>query len=132
MRRWAAREHLSTWTSELVPVSSRTTSTLSRQSRLPRLPVPELGDTVDGYLKSLEPFYTIIASQGESNIDTFRNRQHSLAREFLGSGGIGEKLQQRLKGWRFCLEVHCKTHHDFHKQNSTAHPHTTGLTIQFG
>lgn len=103
MRRWAARERLLTWTSGLVPVSPRTASTLPRQSRLPRLPVPELRDTVDRYLNSLEPFYTIIASQGGASIDTLRDYQRSMALEFLGSGGIGEKLQQRLKGLCLCF-----------------------------
>lgn len=98
MRRWAARERLSTWTSEFVPLSSRTTSTLSRQSKLPRLPVPDLRDTVVGYLKSLEPFYTITAPLDGSSIHSLKSRQHSLAREFLHPGGIGEKLQQRLVG----------------------------------
>lgn len=104
MRLRARRERLSKWTSELVPVSSRTVSTLPRQCKLPRLPVPELQDTVDGYLKSLEPFYTIVAPQLGSNVRSLRDRQHSLAREFLHPGGIGEKLQQRLRGLYFMFE----------------------------
>lgn len=98
MRPWVKRKRLGSWSSDIVSNAPRGASTLAKQTTLPRLPVPELGDTVQRYLNTLEPFYHILASRGGPSIEASRTRQQSLAKDFLRAGGIGDTLQQRVKG----------------------------------
>ncbi|KAF8311691.1 carnitine acetyltransferase [Clavulina sp. PMI_390] len=95
------RKALSSWSSDIVPhgplSSPRRASTLSKQSSLPRLPVPELADTVHRYLKTLEPLYHVLASRGGPSIESSRAQQNALAAEFLAPKGVGHVLQERLK-----------------------------------
>lgn len=111
MRSWNRKPRLSTWASELVPLPSpsRPLTTLSKQTSLRRLPIPELKDTVDRYLRTLEPIYTVLASRdlrgaiGSSDlitnlVDVSRARQSALATDFLRPGGLGDALQARLRG----------------------------------
>lgn len=114
---WNRKRPLSTWASELLSLPSpaasnlrRNASTLSRQASLPRLPIPELKDTVERYLRTLEPVYSIAAARGassvskkhvESVVEGLRTRQQNLAIEFLQPGGLGERLQGRLRGMYF-------------------------------
>lgn len=113
---WNRKRPLSTWASELLsfppPVISKSrknASTLARQASLPRLPIPELKDTVERYLRTLEPVYSIAVAKSasraskqnaESAVDGLRRRQQNLATEFLQPGGLGERLQGRLRGMR--------------------------------
>ena len=46
----------------------------------------------------LEPFYRILASRGGPSVESSRSKQQILAHDFLQPGGLGEKLQNRLKG----------------------------------
>ncbi|KAG0304234.1 hypothetical protein BGZ98_005775 [Dissophora globulifera] len=61
-------------------------ATLSLQHTLPKLPVPTLQETIQKYLRSIEP----LASSQELE------RNKALAKDFLKPGGLGETLQQRL------------------------------------
>ncbi|KAI9294156.1 acyltransferase ChoActase/COT/CPT [Neoconidiobolus thromboides FSU 785] len=56
------------------------------QESLPRLPIPELQNTINTYLKSVRQYLTP-ASQREVE---------KLAIDFIKPGGLGEELQQRL------------------------------------
>lgn len=56
------------------------------QSSLPPLPVPTLGETLDTYLKSLEPLLTPAQLQAS----------HQAAQAFTAPGSLGLKLQERL------------------------------------
>lgn len=93
------------WSSDIASLSTQSQSTSSsppeptssRQASLPRLPVPELSDTLERYLRSLEPLYHSLAASGKS-ADVVRNEKRELAREFAKSGGVGERLQRRLRG----------------------------------
>lgn len=57
------------------------------QTQLPKLPVPQLEETAQKYLKSVEPYL----SKEQLNETT------SKVSEFIKSGGVGEKLQSRLQ-----------------------------------
>ncbi|KAJ3218879.1 Carnitine O-acetyltransferase mitochondrial [Clydaea vesicula] len=61
--------------------------TYSHQSTLPRLPVPELKETCETYLKSLEPILT----------NQQYERSLMAVKDFLKPGGKGEELQKLLK-----------------------------------
>lgn len=61
-------------------------STFSFQDKLPHLPVPTLQETADKYLKTVKPL--LLPSQYSAT--------ESAVAEFIKSGGIGEKLQERL------------------------------------
>lgn len=76
--------------------------TFSKQSTLPRLPIPALEDTFARYIKSLEP----ILRQAEE-FGTLENRQTAAselqqrqkwAEEAVQEGSLVRKLQQRLIG----------------------------------
>ena len=56
------------------------------ETQLPKLPVPDLLKTTERYLKSIQA----IVEPNEYD-ETVR-----LVHEFVGSGGIGERLQQKL------------------------------------
>ncbi|KAJ1823085.1 hypothetical protein LPJ56_000420 [Coemansia sp. RSA 2599] len=61
--------------------------TFSCQAQLPRLPIPSLKDTATRYLKSIEP----LLSTAEYA------RSEKAVSSFIGDGGMGPVLQQRLQ-----------------------------------
>nr|XP_019003669.1 carnitine acetyltransferase [Kwoniella mangroviensis CBS 8507]OCF67130.1 carnitine acetyltransferase [Kwoniella mangroviensis CBS 8507] len=69
--------------------------TFSNQSKLPRLPVPDLEKSLEGYLKSLGPILeqTYDASALSNEIE----KRKLFAKDFAAPGGIGRTLQERLK-----------------------------------
>ncbi|KAJ1946071.1 hypothetical protein GGF37_001372 [Kickxella alabastrina] len=76
--------------STLVRHHSTTTATgamFAKQGSLPRLPIPSLKDTATRYLRSLEP----LLSPSEHAQST------KAASAFIGTGGLGPVLQQRLR-----------------------------------
>lgn len=75
-------------------VSSTTPS--SKPLQLPRLPVPPLRDTLDRYLKSLEPFLLEDEARGGSSFRESMNSRQAWAKEF--ELGLGQTLQERLVG----------------------------------
>ncbi|XP_003740711.1 carnitine O-acetyltransferase [Galendromus occidentalis] len=60
---------------------------LSRQSELPKLPVPPLKESVDKYLESVKPFLS------QAELVTTRK----LAQELVAPGGVGETLHKLLQ-----------------------------------
>jgi hypothetical protein len=70
--------------SSLMKVSSRFKA---HQDALPRLPVPQLQQSLDHYLKALQP----IVSEEEWA------HTKQLVEEFQTSGGVGERLQKGLE-----------------------------------
>lgn len=66
--------------------------------RRPRLPVPPLEATVERYLESIEPFIAHIAAAEQCTEQDARAKRRSWADDFVKSGGLGLKLQERLKG----------------------------------
>lgn len=70
--------------SSLMKVSSRFKA---HQDSLPRLPVPPLQQTLDHYLKALQP----IVSEEEWT------QTKQLVEEFQTAGGVGERLQKGLE-----------------------------------
>lgn len=78
--------------------SSSSSSLKPKPRDLPRLPVPELRDTLERYLVSLEPFYDDFAKETGRSVDEVREEVQRKVREFGRKGGVGEDLQRRLKG----------------------------------
>ena len=75
------------------PRRAERTPTFAHQKNLPKLPVPKLRQTLDRYLKSLEPF---IAEQDEANAELEMKKRVQMAEEF--ENGIGKLAQARLIG----------------------------------
>jgi len=69
--------------------------TFHHQSSLPKLPVPQLRQTLDKYLHSLEPFYWLSQQAGGEGVEKQRERRAGWARAF--ETGVGERCQQRLQ-----------------------------------
>ncbi len=65
------------------------TSTFTFQKDLPRLPVPDLKETCDKYLRSLIPLLSPEDLQ----------KTKSIVADFIRPGSEGEKLQQKLQYW---------------------------------
>ncbi|KAJ3080120.1 hypothetical protein HK102_003282 [Quaeritorhiza haematococci] len=66
--------------------TSSTPKTFSNQSILPRLPIPNLEETANRYLRSVKPLLT-----AEAYAETERK-----VKDFVRPGGLGEELQKRL------------------------------------
>jgi len=64
--------------------------------RLPRLPVPNLENTLQTYLRSLQPLIKDDADRNGTSIQTVTTRQETLAGLF--ANGLGKTLQERLHG----------------------------------
>ncbi len=83
--------------------------TLANQARLPRLPVPPLEQTLAKYVRSLEPLVRQLEEQGKlppgSSAEQELQKRKEWAEELLKEGGLGERLQLRLKGEPFCLSL---------------------------
>ncbi|WRT69787.1 uncharacterized protein IL334_006778 [Kwoniella shivajii] len=69
--------------------------TFSNQSKLPRLPVPDLEKSLEGYLKSLGPI--LEQSYDPSNLSNEVEKRKLFAKDFAAPGGLGTVLQERLK-----------------------------------
>ncbi|KAI0078804.1 acyltransferase ChoActase/COT/CPT [Panus rudis PR-1116 ss-1] len=80
--------------------SSHTSATGGRQTRskpkLPRLPIPDLHQTLQRYLSSLEPFLRENEARDGIPFDTALQARKDWANTF--EQGIGQKLQERLRG----------------------------------
>lgn len=70
-----------------VSVTKITKRSLVHQENLPKLPVPPLKQTCEGYLAMLEPIVS------EEELEHTRE----LIQEFQSSGGVGERLQRSLE-----------------------------------
>ncbi|KAG6813949.1 hypothetical protein H0H92_005204 [Tricholoma furcatifolium] len=79
---------------------------------LPRLPVPDLRQTLDRYLVSLEPLMLEDERLGKSSFAS----SHSLRSKMVDSfeSGIGKLLQERLHEWRVPLVVNSNWWLAFH------------------
>lgn len=79
-----------------VPSGTRTTTTASAKPRLPRLPVPDLHQTLQRYLTSLEPF--ILEDEAKGIVQ--RGHAIALRKQWAEDfeRGLGSTLQERLKG----------------------------------
>nr|XP_019009266.1 carnitine acetyltransferase [Kwoniella pini CBS 10737]OCF48047.1 carnitine acetyltransferase [Kwoniella pini CBS 10737] len=77
--------------------------TFSNQSILPRLPIPDLEKSLEGYVKSLGPILEqtsscIIDKQYEgSALANEVEKRKLFAKDFAAPGGLGRALQERLK-----------------------------------
>ena len=69
-----------------LPLQCRNSSFLKQKDSLPRLPVPDLQETMHKYLKSARPLVS------PEEFATTEN----LINEFIKPGGDGEKLQKKL------------------------------------
>nr|XP_019043447.1 carnitine acetyltransferase [Kwoniella bestiolae CBS 10118]OCF22377.1 carnitine acetyltransferase [Kwoniella bestiolae CBS 10118] len=69
--------------------------TFSNQDRLPRLPVPDLEKSLEGYLKSLGP--VLEQTYGASALPNEIEKRKLFAKDFAAPGGLGRVLQERLK-----------------------------------
>lgn len=75
--------------------------TFSKQSTLPRLPIPELAATFERYLKSISPILRQKEAQGQLDGSTAQkelDKRRQWIADFLKEGGLGRTLQQRLVG----------------------------------
>ncbi len=63
---------------------------------LPRLPVPDLHQTLRGYLKSLEPFLHEDNARGGPDFATAYKTRQELVEDF--ERGLGQLCQRRLIG----------------------------------
>lgn len=78
-------------------MANRSSSSNTKLLRLPRLPVPRLRDTLDRYLKSLEPFLLEVEARGGPSLSETMRARVNMVDEF--ERGLGSALQERLKGW---------------------------------
>lgn len=70
--------------------------TASSRARLPRLPVPDLHQTLQRYLKSLEPFLLEDERHGGPTYASALAQRTQWAADF--ENGLGRVLQSRLQG----------------------------------
>lgn len=70
--------------------------TFRYQKSLPSLPLPPLRQTLDKYLRSLEPFFLARQQAGTQLAAHARTQREAWARSF--ETGIGAQCQERLKG----------------------------------
>ncbi|GFZ49784.1 hypothetical protein JCM24511_07187 [Saitozyma sp. JCM 24511] len=69
--------------------------TFSNQNKLPRLPVPDLEKSLEGYLKSLAPL--LEQKYDASTLPKEIEKRKLFVRDFAARGGLGRALQERLK-----------------------------------
>ncbi|WWD20394.1 hypothetical protein CI109_104870 [Kwoniella shandongensis] len=69
--------------------------TFSNQSKLPRLPVPDLEKSLEGYVKSLIPL--LEQTYDAASLSNELEKRKLYAKDFAGPGGLGRALQERLK-----------------------------------
>ncbi|OWZ78816.1 carnitine acetyltransferase [Cryptococcus neoformans Bt85] len=69
--------------------------TFENQSKLPRLPVPDLEASLEGYLKSLEPL--LEEKYDKASLSNEVEKRQLYVKDFASTGGLGRVLQERLK-----------------------------------
>ncbi|WVQ95947.1 hypothetical protein IAU59_003046 [Kwoniella sp. CBS 9459] len=69
--------------------------TFSNQDKLPKLPVPDIEKSLEGYLKSLGPL--LEQTYGASALNNETEKRKLFAKDFAAPGGLGRVLQERLK-----------------------------------
>ncbi|KAK8849764.1 hypothetical protein IAR55_005100 [Kwoniella newhampshirensis] len=69
--------------------------TFSNQSKLPRLPVPELEKSLEGYVKSLVPL--LEQAYDPASLPNEIEKRKLYAKDFASPGGLGRALQERLR-----------------------------------
>lgn len=84
----------------------------SRLRPRPRLPVPPLDVTINRYLDSLEPYILDIATKEGCTPDDVRAKRKLWANDFTKPGGLGVRLQDRLKG-TLSIYPNSQTYHSF-------------------
>lgn len=100
-----------------LPMQARHTATryTSSKATLPRLPVPDLHQTLQRYLSSIEPFLLEDADHGGAPFDEAYQQRKLWAEDF--EKGLGQKCQERLYGMFGVLLV-----------SDTAHRHVPNRT----
>ena len=76
--------------------ASAATSTSTSAQKLPRLPVPDLHQSLQSYVKSLEPLILEHEARGGPTFQDAYNARLKLAEDF--ESGIGRTCQRRLLG----------------------------------
>nr|ODO04266.1 carnitine acetyltransferase [Cryptococcus depauperatus CBS 7855] len=74
---------------------SNTTKTFANQGNLPRLPIPDLQQSLEAYLKSLTPLME--HQYDKSSIPNEMEKRKLFVKDFVAPGGLGRTLQERLK-----------------------------------
>ncbi|WVQ84423.1 hypothetical protein IAT38_006575 [Cryptococcus sp. DSM 104549] len=69
--------------------------TFSNQDKLPRLPVPDLEKSLEGYLKSLPPL--LEQRYDKASLPNELEKRKLFVKDFAAPGGLGRALQERLK-----------------------------------
>ena len=138
----ARRAKMSTTASESTQVN-----TFVNQNKLPRLPIPDLEKSTQGYVKSLIPVLEQNVSHSTLSMDPSSSihqvspadlpkeieKRKLFARDFVASGSIGRELQERLKGRKSVNTRHYDwAHSSFSLQISTTSHRTIGSTIHCG
>ncbi|EIN09804.1 acyltransferase ChoActase/COT/CPT [Punctularia strigosozonata HHB-11173 SS5] len=85
--------------------------TTAVERQLPRLPVPPLQQTIDQYLKSMEPFLLEQEARGGSKFADARAHRVALAERFVTAPNEGPKLQALL------VELDKKSPHNWLEDN---------------
>ncbi|BGP23577.1 hypothetical protein JCM10295v2_002476 [Rhodotorula toruloides] len=84
----------------LTPYRQSQPRTFAAQKQLPRLPIQQLGASLDKYIKSLRPFFLEqAAKEGRDDkwVEGQLEQRREWARDFEKEGGLGRVLQERLK-----------------------------------
>ena len=84
-------------------VTGAGTTAMKRPLKLPRLPVPRLRDTLDRYLKSLEPF--LLEDEVRGGLASSKAMQERIKWTNEFERGLGKTLQERLMGTCVYLSV---------------------------
>lgn len=79
-----------------LPKRAISTTPTTPALKLPRLPVPVLRKSLDGYLKSIQPVLLQDEAQSGAPFDAAYEKRVKLAEEF--ERGLGSVLQERLLG----------------------------------
>lgn len=86
----------SSFTPSMIKRRSIENVTPASSLKLPRLPIPSLRHTLNGYLKSLEPFILEDEARSEVSFQTTMDKYKARADQF--EQGLGQLCQQRLLG----------------------------------
>lgn len=81
--------------------------TITTKAQLPRLPVPDLHQTLRRYLQSLEPFFLEDESRGGPSSESASALRARWASDF--EAGLGSVSQGRLQGLFICISLCMQT-----------------------